>query len=127
MDRFTAKGSVGAFTAATVGPPFPRSITTITSAATMTTTAAAMARGIQFRSRAGADEINSGPSLTTRILHPLLKEHPALQKEAQNFSGVSRVADGRDEVNRARAESSLTSHASAGKEPRLNFVSMRSK
>src|SRR5215472_5109621 len=62
----------------------------------MTTTAAeAMTSGIQFRSRAGVDAINSGPSLTTRILHPLLKKQSRTSEMGAESDGEGPRADER--------------------------------
>jgi hypothetical protein len=52
-----------------------------------------MISGIQFRSRAGVEEINSGPSLTTRIFHPLLKEYSAIPKTGAESHQLRHRAD----------------------------------
>src|ERR1035437_5497887 len=73
--------------------PLPCSRLRIAPAATTRTTAAATASGSQLRSCFSAEGTNSGPVLTTGILHPLPKEYSSPPRSCYEKDAFSTVAD----------------------------------
>src|SRR5260370_3204804 len=79
MGRLVAYGSAAADTGETVAVGLPRSRTTTTMTATITTAQAAMMRGSQFRSRAVLGDISSGPSLTSGFYTRYLRNKSSIE------------------------------------------------